>query len=161
MLYSNVSRYKNDLSRQTIHFARPHHIYWNKIFLWNQDFKFPHPRCLMNCGSQLNPSARLVLSGKCTDCTATTQPSFEWTLLPGNTSNARQTLDWSKDTTTGRYYPYLAIQAGVFAGSHDETYILRQQSKGIICMFDSKTHRVTFYKNLQKKNHWAIHLVGL
>ena len=83
----------------------------------------------MNCGSQINPSARLILAGKCTDCTASTQPSFEWTLLPGNRTNSKQTLDWSKDSTTGRYNSYLAIKAGTFAGSHDETYAMHLQSE--------------------------------
>ncbi|XP_038045501.1 polycystic kidney disease protein 1-like 2 [Patiria miniata] len=84
-------------------------------------------RCLMNCGSQLNPSARLVLAGLCPDCTASAQPYFEWTLRSSNQTTAVQTLDWARDTTTGQHGSYLAINAGVFAGSSNEMYTIHLQ----------------------------------
>ncbi|XP_022107070.1 polycystic kidney disease protein 1-like 2 isoform X2 [Acanthaster planci] len=84
-------------------------------------------RCLMNCGSQLNPSARLVLAGLCPDCTASTRPSFEWSLRSSNHSTAAPALDWARNTTTGKHHPYLAINAGTFSGSSQETYTIHLQ----------------------------------
>ncbi|XP_078664667.1 polycystin-1-like protein 2 [Branchiostoma floridae x Branchiostoma belcheri] len=69
--------------------------------------------CLQNCGQYLNPSERLVLTGRCMDCTPETRPTYLWRLVP-QPENNKQDLDWDKETLTGREKGFLSVQADTF-----------------------------------------------
>ncbi|XP_071948700.1 polycystin-1-like protein 2 [Antedon mediterranea] len=84
-----------------------------------------HIRCIMNCETFLNPSERLILSGKCGDCTEFTRPSYLWYLIPKSTSNRKQELVWGHDTTTSQVNAYLSLHANVFNAENSEIYTLR------------------------------------
>ncbi|XP_035699002.1 polycystin-1-like [Branchiostoma floridae] len=81
--------------------------------------------CVRNCGQYLNPSERLVLKAKCTDCTSGNRLQYYWSLV-SNSVNSKQEIDWDTDALTGRQKKYLSIRKGTFAsGAVAETYTIR------------------------------------
>ncbi|XP_019623050.1 PREDICTED: uncharacterized protein LOC109469109 [Branchiostoma belcheri] len=80
----------------------------NSDYTWFEVVETP-----LNCGQYLNPSERLVLTGRCMDCTPETRPTYLWSLLP-QPENSKQDLDWNKETLTGREKGFLSVQADTF-----------------------------------------------
>ncbi|XP_035672972.1 polycystic kidney disease and receptor for egg jelly-related protein-like [Branchiostoma floridae] len=81
--------------------------------------------CLQNCGQYLNPSERLVISGRCMDCTPETRPRYLWSLVP-EPGNSKQGVDWDTETLTGREKAFLSVQAETFkVADVAETFTLR------------------------------------
>ncbi|CAH1243359.1 PKDREJ [Branchiostoma lanceolatum] len=81
--------------------------------------------CVQNCQQYLNPSDRLVLKAKCTDCTPESRLQYYWSLV-NNPVNSKQWIDWDTDTLTGRQKTYLSIHKDTFkSGAGTETYTIR------------------------------------
>ncbi|KAE8618898.1 hypothetical protein XENTR_v10009539, partial [Xenopus tropicalis] len=57
--------------------------------------------CIENCFTKFIPTERFSLSGKCTDCSTSSRPEYQWSLLRGTTE---EDFDWASKTTTGRRY---------------------------------------------------------
>ncbi|CAN0317200.1 unnamed protein product [Lampetra planeri] len=82
--------------------------------------------CILNCGPAVNPSERLVLSGRCNDCNETPERrlGYEWSLMwvaasaSGDTTTATATevlLDWDKHSLTGCHRSFLSLNPHAFA----------------------------------------------
>ncbi|KAG8451794.1 hypothetical protein GDO86_003840, partial [Hymenochirus boettgeri] len=57
--------------------------------------------CIENCFEKFIPTERFTLSGKCTNCSTNSRPTYEWSLFQGKTE---VDFDWAAKTTTGRSY---------------------------------------------------------
>ncbi|CAH1257139.1 PKDREJ [Branchiostoma lanceolatum] len=81
--------------------------------------------CLQNCGRYLNPSERLIVSGRCMDCTPETRPRYLWSLVP-EPGSSKQNIAWETETLTGRNKAFLSVQANTFQVAElAETFTLR------------------------------------
>ncbi|XP_070538878.1 polycystin-1-like protein 2 isoform X2 [Ptychodera flava] len=81
-------------------------------------------RCLRNCEAEVNPSEKLVLSGRCTDCTFYTRPKYWWT-FKSKEDNVKQDIDWKTEATTKRNNAYLSIKANTFLNSYADEFTFR------------------------------------
>eukprot|EP00058_Branchiostoma_floridae_P023015 XP_002608505.1 hypothetical protein BRAFLDRAFT_92413 [Branchiostoma floridae] len=92
----------------------------NSDYTWFEVVESP-----MNCGQYLNPSERLIISGRCMDCTPETRPRYLWSLVP-EPGNSKQGVDWDTETLTGREKAFLSVQAETFkVADVAETFTLR------------------------------------
>ncbi|XP_061429610.1 polycystin family receptor for egg jelly-like isoform X2 [Lethenteron reissneri] len=82
--------------------------------------------CILNCGPAVNPSERLVLSGRCNDCNETPERrlGYEWSLMwvaasasgDDTTATATEVLfDWDKHSLTGCHRSFLSLNPHAFA----------------------------------------------
>ncbi|KAJ1165712.1 hypothetical protein NDU88_006129 [Pleurodeles waltl] len=66
--------------------------------------------CIENCGEALMPTVRFSLTAKCLDCvTDERRPLYEWLLYLNGITEV--TFDWEKHSSTGRFKPYMSIDA--------------------------------------------------
>ena len=70
--------------------------------------------CQSNCRLRINPLARLVVMGRCTECGL--YLSYNWTLFSGSDST-EITLNWLKDTLTPRDASSFVLIKGVLERS--------------------------------------------
>uniref|UniRef100_A0A6I8Q711 Polycystic kidney disease and receptor for egg jelly-related protein n=1 Tax=Xenopus tropicalis TaxID=8364 RepID=A0A6I8Q711_XENTR len=77
--------------------------------------------CIENCFTKFIPTERFSLSGKCTDCSTSSRPEYQWSLLRGTTE---EDFDWASKTTTGRSTPYMSIMPLTFINAVDRRYTL-------------------------------------
>ncbi|XP_041443686.1 polycystic kidney disease and receptor for egg jelly-related protein-like [Xenopus laevis] len=77
--------------------------------------------CIENCFTKFIPTERFSLSGKCTDCRASSWPEYQWSLFQGTTE---LDFDWAAKTTTGRFAPYMSIMPLTFLKNVDRWYTL-------------------------------------
>uniref|UniRef100_S4R660 GPS domain-containing protein n=1 Tax=Petromyzon marinus TaxID=7757 RepID=S4R660_PETMA len=71
--------------------------------------------CILNCGPAVNPTERLVLSGRCHDCNQTPKRllGYEWSLI---TTTATEVLvDWDKHSLSGCHRSFLSLNPHAFA----------------------------------------------
>ncbi|KAG8452325.1 hypothetical protein GDO86_004218 [Hymenochirus boettgeri] len=75
--------------------------------------------CIENCFEKFIPTERFTLSGKCTNCSTNSRPTYEWSLFQGKTE---VDFDWAAKTTTGRSSAYLSILPQTFLKAVDLWY---------------------------------------
>ncbi|XP_069484280.1 polycystin family receptor for egg jelly [Ambystoma mexicanum] len=79
--------------------------------------------CIENCGNVLIPTKRFILSAVCLDCLKDgRKPHYEWLLYTNNINVAK--FDWVTYSSTGRFEPYISINALSFLDSVDKSYTL-------------------------------------
>uniref|UniRef100_H3AQZ1 Polycystin family receptor for egg jelly n=1 Tax=Latimeria chalumnae TaxID=7897 RepID=H3AQZ1_LATCH len=80
--------------------------------------------CTENCKKYLIPTQRFRLSAKCLNCNKASSPTYEWSLFSADTSSEVY-LDWDSETSTGRFLPYLIVNAFSFVSVASKSYFLQ------------------------------------
>ncbi|KAJ1165708.1 hypothetical protein NDU88_006125 [Pleurodeles waltl] len=79
--------------------------------------------CIENCGEVLMPTVRFSLTTKCLDCVTDARRSqYEWLLYLNGLTEV--TFDWQKHSSTGRFKPYLSIDALSFLNTAGKNYTI-------------------------------------
>ncbi|XP_078529935.1 polycystin family receptor for egg jelly [Lissotriton helveticus] len=79
--------------------------------------------CIENCREVLLPTVRFILTADCLDCVIDgKRPQYKWLLYLNGITEVK--FDWEKHSSTGRFKPYMSIDALSFLNTAGKNYTL-------------------------------------